>query len=321
MIVSFTRAKAEMISDGSKDELEPHDSAIHAAKSDSWDGITEWEELPHSLVNWVQSQPGLCIDQVPMSSIDELVTAYYLLHIEGDPTIQNPAQVLVSVAQKYLSSVICSGPKGTRDLVVPGEPPRHIMARRCSRCKQRVLDHAFAYYAKGDPRYYVTSYVEKCGHPSCGGWAKLVPENRHQPHRRNIQNYLKFIKTAPWEEYFLRGSTDEIPHAGMPVHIRCRKCGSQSVDETPRWTTHQDPKYLLREKKCSCQSSTWEIVDASIPTTSGGALSKHWKKFLDNGIDLTQYPRRCHIYWSQAYMITKRQQLEEEKAKVEKAAT
>ncbi|RMJ24668.1 hypothetical protein PHISP_04473 [Aspergillus sp. HF37] len=160
MIVSFTRAKAEMISDGSKDELEPHDSAIHAAKSDSWDGITEWEELPLSLVNWVQSQRGLCIDQVPMSSIDELVTAYYLLHIEGDPIIQNPAQ-----------------------------------------------------------------------------------------------------------------------------------------------------------------SSTWEVVDASIPTTTGGALSKHWKKFLDNGIDLTQYPRRCHIYWSQAYMITKRQQLEEEKAKVEKAAT
>lgn len=254
-----------------------------------------------------------------MSSIEELINAYHLLLIKEDPSSQSPVQVLYSVALRYISLVTNGGPRHIRDVVVPGKPPRHVTARRCSRCRQQVLDNAFAYYAKIDPRYYVAAQVSECWHENCGGQSMLVSKNPHQPHRRNLREYLSLIKIAPWEEYFLRGPADELPRSGMPVEVRCDKCETQTVDEIPRWTAHPVPKYVIRQNKCkSCQESpTWEVVDTSIQTITIASLSRHWKKFQDNGIDLTQYPRRCHIYWSKASMITKKQQLEEERAKEE----
>ncbi|KAF7159935.1 hypothetical protein CNMCM5623_005441 [Aspergillus felis] len=44
-----------------------------------WDSISEWHEIPDSLVEWIQQQAGLQIGQKPISSKDELLTAFYIL--------------------------------------------------------------------------------------------------------------------------------------------------------------------------------------------------------------------------------------------------
>lgn len=49
------------------------------------DEISEWDEIPDPLVTWIQQQHGLKIDQKPISSKDELITACHLLSpIEDD---------------------------------------------------------------------------------------------------------------------------------------------------------------------------------------------------------------------------------------------
>lgn len=311
LAIAEMNAEANSISDS---------KLISPLQRTSWDGISEWEELPTLLTDWVQSQDGLKIGQNPISSIDELIRAYLFLRCKGNPYVQGSVAILHRVAVKYLWTVFKERNEKIEGLIIPGEPPRHIIARKCSRCQRKVLNDAFAHYARLDPRYYVTWNRERgCGLPNCNqGRIILIPADPHQLFRRNLTATLTFFKSAPWEGYFIRGFTDELPSAS--VTIRCPKCRAQPQnDDHPRWTTERNPRYIPRQLKCGIcyYNGLWEPTDAAIRTITLAALSKKWKDFKEKGLDLTKYPRCCEVYWSKSYIQTKIEQLEKLKREME----
>ncbi|KAK1146858.1 hypothetical protein N8T08_002179 [Aspergillus melleus] len=136
------------------------------SRASDWDDLTQWEEIPVPLVGWVHQQDGLKIDKNPISSTDDLIEAYHLLWNKSDLSSLTLLQTLFEVAKAYLSIIQKQKRASVQELYIPGVAPYHIMPRKCSNCGQRVLDDAFACYAKADPKIYFNIYrKEGCGLP------------------------------------------------------------------------------------------------------------------------------------------------------------
>ncbi|KAL5361581.1 hypothetical protein BJX96DRAFT_152382 [Aspergillus floccosus] len=247
--------------------------------------------------------------------MSSLIDAYLFLRCPGDYKHRSPIEIMLSVGTKYLLTAM-KPRNNISDLVVVGLPS--VMPRKCSRCKRRVLNDEFPMYARESPQHYVSINREfGCKGPGCESRVDLIPADSRQKWRRNRRETLENIKKTDWEEYFLRGPGDEIPDDGRPIEVQCVKCTAKWLDESPRWTTHTPPRYVPRERKCiACgRASRSKPVDKAVLTIATAALSKLWTKFLGNGVDLRDYPRCPEIYWSNAYHVTKKEQLEEAEEK------
>lgn len=194
---------------------------LSALRSSNWDDIFQWDEIPSPLTDWIQRQDGLKINHKPISSTDDLIRAHYLLWIKGDPLHQSLMQVFFKVADGYIPRVRKRRRTTVQDLIIPGLDPYHIMVRKCSNCGERVLDDAFACFAKNDATIYIAFYRSNgCRLPSCGkGIAELVPVQPTQKHRRAAVGRLENIKKPEWKEYLLRCS-DGLQ--GMPEIVKIK---------------------------------------------------------------------------------------------------
>ncbi|KAL5341754.1 hypothetical protein BJX70DRAFT_357817 [Aspergillus crustosus] len=71
-----------------------------------------------------------------------------------------------------------------RDLIIPGVKEYAVMRRKCTRCGERVLDDAFACFAKADPqeiRYLVLQVWL---------WSQVLPLRLCKPRTRRSQPRL-----------------------------------------------------------------------------------------------------------------------------------
>ncbi|KAL1864404.1 hypothetical protein Plec18167_009728 [Paecilomyces lecythidis] len=259
-----------------------------------WDNISEWHEIPDSLVEWIQ-QAGLQIDQKPISSKDELLTAFYLLSPANyKQSHESLMRVIVKVGIWYITRAQKKRHESVVDLIIPGARPYDIIRRKCSKCGKRVLDDAFASYAKEDSKKYVMWYrLKGCGRPACSStvdgtyFANLIPLDPNQGYKIATRRSLQCARSANWEEYLLRLSEDERRATQKEVQTRCGNCGTE--------------EYLDRKPQVDCR----DIIKAS--------LSKKWKDLKQAGIDPIDYPRRPEILWSRKSHLTKRKELERER--------
>ena len=292
-----------------------------------WDEVLEWDEIPNPLITWVQAQNGLKIDQKPISSKEELITACHLLAPTNDSYCDRTLmQTLIRTATWYIARVRKQRHKSVQDLIIPGAVPYAIMPRKCAKCGERVLDDAFACYAKEDPRKYVIWYRHGgCGRPGCRTGAPgtqfvhLVPANSHQAYKLASRQKLRAPRITPWEEYLLRCSEEELKDMLQEVHITCEKCRVETMLDThPRWTAEAPARYVIRRMKCkTCKKSYMPFVPSAshIRTITQPGLSKKWKDLNKGGVKPTRFPRRPDILWSRMSYISKRKQLERERAK------
>ena len=289
-----------------------------------WDDILEWHEIPHPLATWIQQQGGLQIYQKPISSKEELLTAFYLLsptnYSPGKETLMN---IVVKVAAWYISRVQKQRHESVRDLIIPGVRPYGVVRRRCSRCYERVLDDIFASYAKEDPKKYVIWYrLSGCGRPTCLNvngthFAYLIPLDPNQGYKIATRRSLQCTRSADWEDYLFRLTEEERRPTHKEVQSLCANCGAKGfLDKKPRWTAEVPPRYVISVRKCkACKKRYCSFVpaDTMIGTISKSSLSKKWKDMKKGGLDPTVYPRRPSILWSHKSYLTKRKELERER--------
>ncbi|KAL2823194.1 hypothetical protein BDW59DRAFT_173676 [Aspergillus cavernicola] len=220
-----------------------------------WDGIMEWEQLPNPLLS-------------------------------NDLTL---IEVVLQVAVWYISRVKKQRHSSVRDLIIAGVQPYNVMRRKCAKCGERVLDDAFACFAKADPQNM--SF----------GFANLVPVDPNQGYRMATCQSLQCLRTAEWEECLLRCSPEE------------RRKSSKRSKRFPRWTSECPSRYVIPIrgcKNCTKKYRSFVPTDNEIPTITQAAVSKKWKDLKAAGIEATDYPRRPDILWSRKSHLTKLQELE-----------
>ncbi|GIJ98094.1 hypothetical protein Aspvir_000207 [Aspergillus viridinutans] len=290
-----------------------------------WDNISEWHEIPDSLVEWIQQQAGLQIDQKPISSKDELLTAFYLLSpANHGQSHESLMRVIVKVGIWYITRAQKKRHESVVDLIIPGARPYDIVRRKCSKCGERVLDDAFASYAKEDPKKYVIWYrLHGCGRPACSSavdgtyFANLIPLDPNQGYKIATRRSLQRTRSADLEEYLLRLSEDERRATQKEVQTRCRNCGTgEYLDKKPRWTAETSSRYVIPVRGCRvCKKRfcSFDPTDPNIATISKVSLSKKWRELKQAGIDPIDYPRRPEILWSHKSHLTKRKELERER--------
>jgi hypothetical protein len=290
-----------------------------------WENISEWHEIPDPLVEWIQQQAGLQIDQKPISSTDELLTAFYLLSPANyGQSHESLMHVIVKVGIWYITRAQKKRHEGVVDLIIPGARPYDIVRRKCSKCGERVLDDAFASYAKEDPKKYVIWYrLHGCGRPACSSavdgtcFANLIPLDPNQGYKIATRRSLQCARSADWEEYLLRLSEDERTATQKEVQTRCGNCGTEEyLDRKPRWTAETSSRYVVPVRGCRvCKKRFCSFVptDPKIVTISKASLSKKWRDLKQAGIDPIDYPRRPEILWSHKSHLTKRKELERER--------
>ncbi|KAJ9201240.1 hypothetical protein DTO021D3_6146 [Paecilomyces variotii] len=241
---SFTEAVNEVFSEQHSFQMD----LLPTCHFSDWDISQEWDELPGPLTEWIQAQDGLKVDGKPISCKDELTSAYLFLHCKEDLSGQSLLGILLRVAVAYMCQVSRQRRSSVRDLIIPGVSPHHVMARRCSRCHNRVLDDAFACYAELDPKKYVVFYREDgCGHPKCTlGRADFVPTRPDQAWRRATRQALENITNVEWEDHLLRLSAEEKKGLPRSVRVKCSSCSIETFnDERPRWTFESTPSRHL----------------------------------------------------------------------------
>ncbi|KAJ5566734.1 uncharacterized protein N7459_010116 [Penicillium hispanicum] len=324
MILSLLEAAGQVLIGSTMIRNIPQLQLLSELPSD-WDNILEWHEIPYPLVRWIQQQGGLQIDQKPISSKHELLTAFYLLSPSNySPCKETLMNIVIKVATWYISRLQKQRHESVRDLIIPGVSPYDIVRRRCSRCFERALDDIFASYAKEDPKKYVIWYrLHGCGRPTCrsniGGtyFANLLPLDPNQGYKIATRRSLQCARSADWEEYLLRLTEEERGPTQKEVQTRCGNCGVEGfLDKKPRWTAEMPPRYVIPIRGCkACKKRFCSFVPANpmIGTISKASLSKKWADMKKGGIDPTDYPRRPGILWSHKSYLTKRKELERER--------
>lgn len=284
--------------------------------------IPEWGLLPDCLIHWIQAQDGLKIDGRPISNNEDLARAYQLLrceekHFSGSSIIQ----IAFIVSITYAIRISRARRACVNDLLILGAPPRNIMPRRCSKCKQRALDDGFAYYAKLDSRKYVVWTLEAgCGLPGCSGRAALIPSDDRTPYitsaRRDLENPPNTHHPANWARYFLR-SDEECGGLSKDIKIRCVKCQNDETDTRPRWTAEDIPRYAEARRLCrTCNKlSSWRPANGNTPSVCIAALSRLWSRFEKAGCNLEKFPRVPHAYFSAPHIPKRIALLESERKK------
>ena len=251
--LSLFRAAKKVCEDGFDYTIKRQRAALLVLEPRDWSHVLQCHDIPAPLVEWIQHQNGLEIDGKPISTIDELIIAYYLLRLGADPHRQNLMYILLKVALKYATEVCKQRRMDIEKSLIPGVDPYHIVPRKCSRCGERVLDDAFASYAKIDPKIYPIFYHRAgCGRPGCEkAYAQFIPTDPCQKYRRASSAILEKTREAEWSEYLLRFSAEEREEVKQVVEIKCTKCKTQTMkDNVPRWTAENPARYVRPYRGC-----------------------------------------------------------------------
>lgn len=102
--------------------------------------LSEWQEIPMQLQDWIQGQDGLKIDRKCVESTKDLQMVHRLLcRKQSSITIHQSGimSVALDVAIRVYKQVECIGREKSRiaDLVVDGKSPYDVLPRKCGLCE------------------------------------------------------------------------------------------------------------------------------------------------------------------------------------------
>ncbi|KAL3465027.1 hypothetical protein BJX64DRAFT_285894 [Aspergillus heterothallicus] len=291
--------------------LLPQTIAIHlAVKFSELTSILEFEYLPEALVQWIRNQDGLKIDGKPISTADELVLSFKLLHRFRETQVpRSLIETAYAVALAYAYNMSKTRKSSISDLMVPATELRYrVMRLKCRKCKKRVLDNCFSYYSLKDPRVYVCQTLEAgCGQLGCTGRTALIPVDDSQKYimsRRTELESLPQTHDAEWTRYIVRSRTEA---KGLPevVEVSCHGCKEQrglantQRDTRPRWTIEDSPRYLVPRRRCQvCGALTyWRPIDETLPRIDTPSIARIWASLKRKGLDLNKYPRLPGLFF------------------------
>lgn len=243
------------------------------------------------------------------------------------PKITNslPVPLCVLLGIWYIQRVKKRRHASVVNLIIPGVNPQYdIMRRKWSRCKERVLDDAFATYAKNDPKKYVFWYrTNGCGRPACSSTvystfkANLIPLDPRQDYGIAEVRSLQYERREDGDDYLLRGSPDELRGTSTQVQTRCRTCKIEEFfPKIPRSTSETSFRYVVPvQKSQACQKTyrSFDSTDPKIVKISKKSVSDRRSDLLKKGIYRRDYPRCSELYWSDYHYPKKRRLLEWER--------
>lgn len=267
-------------------------------------GVPSWEDIPAELRNWLENQPGLRIDQRPMSSATDLLHAHQLLCRKtlGFESFENVSimAVVVDVAVRYYKQVnpMQQMSKITADTITG----KHPIPRKCSACGSRVLDDAFPRFKKLEPSRYIVRFLKGgCGLKGCnpkGTGTSVVGEPVYDiEYSRADGNVLKRPPQAGgWADILIYSKKEaELLQLPSTVECVCRSCKEHTnLDEKARWTIESRPRYVPSRPRCPIcnkKDPNRRPVDESIAYLDVAALTKAWTKIKKHDYPIDEVRR------------------------------
>lgn len=288
----------------------------------------DFDSIPAALRTWLALQDGLKIQGQPLNSRESLELVFSLLHRSPDPHIkQIPAGFLASsVAISYVRKMMQPQSQSKKDKFIPAEPGQ-VVRFKCNGCNQPALDNAFAFVPVESPHRCVTEVLEYglansdfgCGRGGCQRCRSLSPV---QPKEHRFAHMFRVGK--------------DLKNCAQTVLIRCKgsgvdnekiACGREKPYETPRWTIHSPPRFLIPRIRCQCDGKDhyFEPVDKTIKTISYRELEKIWNGFAKVGCNLADYPKIAdYIFETKStvsYKVRHKLLIKEKKARAEPGKT
>lgn len=141
-----------------------------SSDSESYSNLTDWEDIPIELRDWIQAQNGLRVDRQSVASADDLLRIHRLLCRTKSPLGQNSSilSLALDVAIRYFKQVLSA--KGTQGPMTDCFIQKTVVPRKCGLCNQRILDDAYPRFKIRDPERYVLRFLQNgCGLPGCSG--------------------------------------------------------------------------------------------------------------------------------------------------------
>ena len=133
----------------------------------------------------------------------------------------------------------------------------------------------------------------------------------------NLKNVPKpcTLGKAPWDKLFLRHGIEELGDLPKVVEFKCpfEGCKATNKNHAPRWTIQPNPTLVTRQFKCpECgRKGDWIPISPNFDHIRSESLSRTWGCFVKKGCDLTRYPRRADVYFSQGHIDIQIAQLKE----------
>lgn len=141
-----------------------------SSDSESYSNLTEWEDIPIELHDWIQAQNGLKVDRQSVASTGDLFRIHRLLCRSASPLGKNSSilSLALDVAIRYFKQVLAA--KGTQGPMTGCFIQTTVVPRKCGLCNQRILDDAYPRFKRRDPKRYVLRFLQNgCGLPGCPG--------------------------------------------------------------------------------------------------------------------------------------------------------
>jgi hypothetical protein len=291
--------------------------------------FSEWEDMPSLFAKWLQSQDGLKINGVPMSSRNDVETAFYLLHCQDksplsrDPGNLSIVEAATLVANAYIREITSSQSQIVKEGTIPGKPGQ-VIYRKCSMCKMSALDDSFPIFCASMQERYVMKVVRQkgCGRPGCQGNPSLPPTDPRQAHTRAEKRSFEQCSSGPDRNAAVSTLCrfgKDLEGCAPTVIVQCTNCKFQREDIHPRWTSHNPTRYLESRLKCNgCgkKDSYWRPADKATPSVGESSLRSTVNGFKDVGCNLAEFPRFPEIIFAKA-SFEKRSEMLKEAAKHE----
>lgn len=269
-----------------------------SAASEEFDviGVSQWEDIPIRLRNWLGAQDGLKIGGHSPSSWDELLRRRQLL-ARKPWKLRNESEigvmgVLIDIAIRFYKQ-ICRTKQDMSSLAGLTIHGHYPIPRKCGHCGSQILDDAFPRFKKLDPERYVATFLKQgCGASGCtppSDCVRAIPLDGSMKWQAADKDALRRApKKAGWNDILLL-SKAEAQCLGLPqsLECRCRRCGqARATDTSPRWTIETSPRYVPfkpRCRTCNLRTITWEPVSPpGVRWLDAAALSKLWTQAKRN---------------------------------------
>lgn len=135
-----------------------------------------------------------------------------------------------------------------------------MMAVECSTCGKKSTDKTVRWW-KLHPEFYVAYSTNACPTVGCFGsrrWMK--PVNKEQPWRKGETSFLIRKRMKPPENIVTKYFSPSYGNLPRVVRVRCSSCGSAAIDDMPRWSGHENSRYLCPLWKCAecAQYAEWD---------------------------------------------------------------
>ncbi|KAJ5968012.1 hypothetical protein N7501_004260 [Penicillium viridicatum] len=271
-------------------------ATIEADRDD--DECCDFEDLPDDLRTWIQSEH--------VFALLDTNNIYYKEFSIHDLAVLVGVLLLEKIQKNQQTNR--SSLKNTE--AIPGKPGE-VIYRTCSMCKKPFLDDAFPLFLTAVPEFYFIEVIHStfpggagCGQQGCNGWPALMPADPKQRHTRLEMRSIKRVTLAglnpTWKDALCRTGKD-LQGCASSLKIRCcgpgvngvSRCEYQREYVTSSWTIQEPPRVVMPKLMCKIEEKehSFAPVDSNIRYITLANLLKTHKAFLNEGCELSEYPK------------------------------